>query len=253
MNTPGNVPSGSPARRALRWSPGLVLWLVFLFAACGTFIALGTWQVERRAWKLDLIQRVEARVHAAPVTAPAEPAWPDVNAADDEYRHVQVRGSYLAGHDTLVQASTELGSGYWVLTPLRRDDDGSLVLINRGFVPPAQRNGPIPLPEGRVTVTGLLRLTEPGGGFLRDNDPQAGRWYSRDVAAIAEVAALARVAPYFIDAGGHEASGTAEAPVPGLTVVRFHNSHLVYTITWYALALMSAGAALLLLRDARRH
>lgn len=238
----------TPARRP--W--GLVLWLVFLLAACGSFVALGTWQIERRAWKLDLIERVEARVHAAPVAAPGEADWPAVNADRHEYRPVQLSGTWLPGHDTLVQASTTLGSGYWVLTPLQRDD-GSVVLVNRGFVPPAQRAaGSIPLPPGQVTVTGLLRLTEPDGGFLRANDPAAGRWYSRDVDAIAHTHALARVAPYFVDAGADDAPRATGAPVPGLTVVRFHNSHLVYTITWYALALMSAGAALFLIRDARR-
>ena len=233
-----------------RW--GLVLWLAFLCVACGSFVALGTWQIERRAWKLDLIDRVEARVHAAPVVAPGQADWPAVDADQYEYRHVRLSGTWLPGRDTLVQASTTLGSGYWVLTPLQRDD-GSVVLINRGFVPPAQRTaGSIPLAPGQVTVTGLLRLTEPDGGFLRENDPAADRWYSRDVAAIAEQHALAPVAPYFVDAGADGTPPATGAPVPGLTVVRFHNSHLVYTITWYALALMSAAAALFLIRDARR-
>ncbi len=34
-------------------------------------------------------------------------------------------------------------------------------------------------------MTGLLRLSEPKGAFLRSNDPKDDRWYSRDVAAIA--------------------------------------------------------------------
>jgi surfeit locus 1 family protein len=37
-------------------------------------------------------------------------------------------------------------------------------------------------------------------------------------------------------------SGTTVTPIPGLTVVTFHNSHLVYAITWYTLALMTAIA-----------
>lgn len=34
--------------------------------------ALGTWQVERRKWKLDLIADLEKRTHAAPVPLPNE-------------------------------------------------------------------------------------------------------------------------------------------------------------------------------------
>ncbi len=99
-------------------------------------------------------------------------------------------------------AVTELGPGYWVLTPL--ETPAFTVLVNRGFVPQDRRD-PASRPEGAVagdvTVSGLLRLSEPGGGFLRANDPAGGRWYSRDVAAIAAAEGLrGPVAPYFIDA-----------------------------------------------------
>lgn len=211
------------------------------------FAALGTWQVERRAWKLDLIDRVERRVHAEPSDAPGPSAWAALDAAHDEYRRVRLAGRFLDDRQTFVQAVTDLGPGYWVLTPLRRDD-GVVVLVNRGYVPSEARARVAP-GGGPVNVVGLLRLTEPGGGFLRRNEPAAGRWYSRDVAAIAAARGLAAAAPYFVDA--QTATGAADAgtpPVPGLTVVAFHNSHLVYAITWYTLALMVAGAAWRLLR-----
>jgi surfeit locus 1 family protein len=84
-------------------------------------------------------------------------------------------------------------------------------------------------------------MTEPDGGFLRSNDPTADRWFSRDVAAIAAAKTLADTAPYFIDADATTNPGGL--PVGGMTVVSFRNSHLVYALTWFALAAMSAGAA----------
>jgi surfeit locus 1 family protein len=227
------------------------------------FVALGTWQMERRAWKLDLIARVERRVHAPAVTAPLSDQWPRVSAARDEYQHVRATGVYLDQSQTLVQAVTRLGSGFWVLTPLQLTD-GSIVLVNRGFVPPEWRDRIADGAGGAahpVTVTGLLRMTEPGGAFLRRNDPAGNRWYSRDVQAIAAARGLRRVAPYFIDADGTipaengimpAENGTAGRPVGGLTVISFHNSHLVYAITWYMLALMVAGAAWQMAREERR-
>lgn len=234
------------------------------------FVALGTWQVKRRAWKLDLIARVEQRVHAPATEAPTESQWPQVTAANSEYRHVRVSGVFLNEDETLVQATTELGAGFWVLTPLRRAD-GTLVLVNRGFVPPERReraSHQAAAPTTQTTVTGLLRMTEPGGAFLRHNDPAANRWYSRDVQAIARARGLSRVAPYFIDAEapnpaagasaadlGAAADGPSasdKAPVPGLTVIKFHNSHLVYTITWYTLALMTAAGAWIIFREEYR-
>ena len=227
--------------------------IAFAAAALLAFVgllALGTWQVERRAWKLDLIARVDARVQAAAVEAPGI-----LQAAtkDDEYRHVRLAGTFLHDRETLVQAVTDLGSGFWVLTPLRRPD-GGIVLVNRGFVPPEARDPATRIanaPQGTTTVAGLLRLTEPGGGFLRRNDPAGERWFSRDVQAIAAARGLAPVAPYFIDAEAAPAGTPRAWPAGGLTVIAFHNNHLVYALTWYALALMVAGAAVYVLRGKR--
>ncbi len=242
--------------KAHRKSARLALLSGLAIAFIG-FIALGVWQLERRDWKLDLIQRVESRIHAAPAAAPGPAAWSSITAARDEYRHVEVSGRYLPEADTRVQAVTAIGAGYWLLTPLQRRD-GSIVLVNRGFVAPDW--APDPLRESAATsdirVTGLLRLTEPGGGFLRNNVPAEDRWYSRDVQAIAAAHGLRRVAPYFIDAAAIEpdrntdGSG-ADGPVGGLTVVRFRNHHLQYALTWFALALMVVAGVWRVLREDR--
>jgi len=221
------------------------LWLTALsLTAFVALMALGIWQVERRAWKLALIDRVEQRVHAPAQPIPAPASWTTVSAANDEYRHVSVSGRFLHDRETLVQAVTEEGPGYWVLAPLRRND-GTTVLINRGFVPSERRDASTRQnanPDGQVEISGLLRITEPKGGFLRDNVPQHNRWYSRDVAAIAAARDLQKVAPFFVDADA--GSQSAGGPIGGLTVVRFPNNHLIYALTWFALAFMLAGKLL---------
>jgi surfeit locus 1 family protein len=229
---------------------------VLLFCA---FLSLGTWQLHRRAWKLDLIARVEQRVHAPAVPPPPPGEWSQVTAANSEYRHVHAAGTFLNDSETLVQALTDLGAGFWVLTPLRLGD-GTVVLVNRGFVPPEQRerasHGAAEVTTA-ATVTGLLRITEPKGWFLRRNDPAKNLWYSRDVQGIAAARGLAQVAPYFIDqeanAAGEGASGGGKsAPVGGLTVIAFRNTHLAYAITWYGLALLVAVGAWIVVREERR-
>lgn len=197
------------------------------------FVGLGIWQVERRAWKLDLIARVEAGIHAAPV--------PISEARGQEYRRVTLTGIFLNDRATWVQALTERGAGFWLLTPMRTKQ--GTVLVNRGFVPD---RAPRPGPDHVVTITGLLRVSEPGGGFLRANDPATGRWYSRDVAVIARAQDLGPVAPVFVDADATPNPGGY--PLGGLTVVRFNNNHLVYALTWFGLAGLSAFAGFLLVR-----
>jgi surfeit locus 1 family protein len=213
---------------------GLCVLLAFAFAA------LGVWQVERRAWKLDLIARVTARSTAAPAPLPPRAAWRE----DQSYRRVRVTGTLLNDRETLVQAVTDYGPGWWVMTPLRTDT--TTLLVNRGFVP-NERRDPKTRQAARsndpVTITGLLRTTEPGGGFLRSNDPAANRWYSRDVAAIARARGLRDTAPFFLDADATPDPGGY--PVGGLTVIAFRNNHLVYALTWFALAALSVAGAVM--------
>ena len=100
--------------------------------------------------------------------------------------------------------------------------------------------------SGNAVVTGLVRLTEPGGRFLRANQPSADRWYSRDVAAIAAARDLGKVARFFIDADATPNPGGL--PIGGLTVVSFRNSHLVYALTWFGLAGLCLFGLVLTLR-----
>ena len=222
-------------------------FVALCLALTALFVGLGIWQVERRAWKLDLIDKVEARVHAAPSPLPAPEQW----NGDFAYRRVRVTGTFLHDRETLVQALTALGGGWWVLTPLRTA--AGTVLINRGYVPddkrdPATRRAA--LTAGEVTITGLIRTTELGGGFLRNNDPTSDRWFSRDVAAIAAARQLGAVAPFFVDADATPNPGGY--PVGGLTVIAFNNNHLGYALTWFSLAILSIAGAVMVVRSSRR-
>lgn len=242
----------STKKSSRRASLTLAAICVLTLVAVVTFATLGTWQVQRRAWKHDLIARVDARIHADAVPAPGRADWPALDAGGDAYRRVFATGTFADDRETLVQAVTELGGGYWVMTPLV-GTDGSTILVNRGFVPVEKRDPTtreIGRRAGETRVTGLLRMSEPGGGFLRHNDPASDRWYSRDVAAIAAARRLGPTAPYFIDADATPNPGGY--PVGGLTVVAFSDNHLVYALTWFALAIMAAAGGAYVIRDGMR-
>lgn len=221
-------------------------------AGIAVFVTLGIWQLHRLAWKQALIQRVDERIEAAPVAAPGPAEWPLLSQQAYEYRRVRLRGRYLNDRETLVQAVTKLGAGFWVMTPFEVAD-GYTVLINRGFVSPGNRiaanrvRGQI---EGETTVTGLLRMSEPKGAFLRANDRTNDRWYSRDARAISAARGLASSAPYFIDADAIQAHFPG-APVGGLTVITFPNNHLAYALTWFTLASMLAGGSVIVFMNRR--
>lgn len=250
MNDVSNTHS-SRAPNSMKRLLGFAL-AAFFFSV---FFALGTWQAYRLDYKLDLIDRVESRIDASPVQAPLFAEWPSISRDTHEYLNVKVQGELLPQYTTRVQATTVLGAGHWLLTPLRTPS-GEFVWINRGYIPVAEAD-PMTAEntQGQFEVRGLLRISEAGGAFLRENDPAGNRWYSRDIAALSKHHGLQTAAPYFIDAGtprnlGEEITGFTPKtyPVDGLTVIKFHNSHLVYAFTWYALALMVAGVTVWLNR-----
>ena len=232
-------------------APKRPLWIdvtILILAAVVfvTMLSLGTWQVKRLSWKVDLIETVEARAFGDPVNAPTGA----VSESDHAYLRVTTEdGVFMHELSQRVKALTELGPGSWLMTPLQTDT--RIIWINRGFVPSGSEAQSWTAPSGPLRVTGLLRITEPDGTLLEANDPDAGRWFSRDVIALSDHLGLGRTAAYFIDA---EHLGREDAwPRGGLTQVQFRNSHLSYALTWYAMAVLFLGAMIYVIRDRMRH
>ena len=255
MSDTGSPEAGRHSSRGPR-STGAVAALLLLATLLSTgLFALGAWQLQRLAWKEALIARISQAQQSDPTPLPARSVWAGISKEQDEYRRVQARGQFIHEKQTLVRASTALGTGYWVLTPLRLSEGGYL-MVNRGYVGSGQltpeMRGEANLGQPEQIVTGLLRMSEPGGSLLQKNEPQAQRWYSRDVAAIAQAQGLSQqdVTPFFIDAVA--LSDSPPWPRAGLTVLSFNNKHLGYALTWFTLALMVlAGGAYLLWTELR--
>lgn len=230
--------------RSLFWPAVATLLVVVILCA------LGVWQVERLAWKEDLIARVNARLTAAPIAAPSPPDWPHLDLAAAEYTPVTVAGTFLNDLEahviyTLTEPKGRLGGvGFMVMTPLRTDA-GWIVYVNRGFVPrekidPVTRSGG--QIAGQTKVVGLLRRPA-GRSWVGPADKAArNEWFSRDPALYAAAAGLPRgdVAPYIIDAAFDPAL-PGGLPQGGETVVSFPNNHLGYAITWFGLAVAAVG------------
>jgi surfeit locus 1 family protein len=240
MRVSSNIRTPPPKQRT--GSIKFIVGMMVLAAVFVGLILLGNWQVRRYHLKLKIAHDIATRVHAPPVDSPGPAQWPRIADGDLQYLHVTLRGRFI-GSQTLVRGSSSKGYGYWAMAPLRTDR-GFIVLVNRGYVAPEPSGMPatakIEPPRGEVTLTGLLRLTEPRGGFLRHNQPEKDLWYSRDVAAIAAAAHLPadQVAPYFVDAEASTANTAAPNwPMPGLTSIHLYNHSFGYAVTWYLLAL----------------
>jgi surfeit locus 1 family protein len=225
----------------------LVLPGALSLIALAILIGLGNWQMERLAWKKDLIASINERVALPPQPLPAPSAWANLDLGRLEYRAFFASGRFR--HDNEVQVYTVLsepkgsfaGAGYWVLTPFELEGGGT-VIVNRGFVPQELKN-PASRPDGQVSglqkITGLLRAPEQPNFFTPANDAARGAWYRRDPAEIARAFGLQDAAPFMLDAKGEYRAHML--PQPNETKVSFVNNHLGYALTWYGLAATLVG------------
>jgi surfeit locus 1 family protein len=232
----------------------LLLPALLVLAALVVLVSLGNWQVERLAWKEDLIARAQERPSSAPVDLGDFDLSPiGDNGAfldENEFRPLVLTGEYAPERDALVFTSLGRphgrfgGPGYWVMTPFVASPSGAVVLINRGFVPDSQKDASAAPPAGPQTIRGLIRKSESGNWFTPEPKLEERIFFARDPGRIAEATGLAAdsghpaaspVADFFVDL---DASFTPSSGLPqaGETRTSFTNNHLQYAITWYGLA-----------------
>jgi surfeit locus 1 family protein len=234
-----------PRRRSLRRSwVGLLAPAILAFAV---LIGLGVWQIQRKAWKENLIASLTERLAAPPQALPSPAAWPRLDPAADEYRRARFNAEFDHGKEAFVFAAatafrpdvTEPGD--WVFTPARLAD-GSIVIVNRGFVPDARRD-PRSRPDGQVArpieIVGAMRWPDIRHWFTPGDDPGHNLWFARDPAAIAAAKGLGAVAPFYIEQETPAPPGGL--PQPGKLVVSLPDNHLQYALTWFGLAAVLAG------------
>jgi surfeit locus 1 family protein len=236
-----------PRRRGSRSWRGLLLPALLVFTA---LIALGTWQVQRKAWKEGLIASLTERLAAPPEALPAVKTWPDLDQASDEYRRVKFRAEFDNSRGALVWGAASAfrpdvsGPGYWVFTPAQLAD-GGIVIVNRGFVPEG-RQDPKLRPDGEVSgpieIVGALRWPDRRNWYTPNDEPAHNLWFARDPAAVAAAKGLGAVAPFYVEEESPAPPGGL--PQPGRLTVNLPDNHLQYAVTWYGLALVLAGVFL---------
>ena len=226
---------------------------VFALAAFIVLIGLGTWQLERKAWKEALIGALDERVRAEPVPLPPPERWPMLDPASDEFRRMAFTASFASGSEALVYGSGSgvrpdvSGPGYWVFAPAELAS-GGVVAVNRGFVPEGQQDPKThPPPAGRIDLVGALRWPEPRGSFVPKDDPARNLWFVRDHLAMAQAKGWGSVAPFYLELE----TSTGPLPRAGRLAPSLRNDHLQYAMTWYGLATVLAVMFAFWLRSRR--
>ena len=244
--------AGGGARRR----PRFLAALAFTLGGVAILLALMVWQIQRLAWKEGLIATLEARLAEPPMAMPRTLA-PETQ----EFRRVRVTGRFTGepgahGFPDVAKLTTvrPWGPGYRVVQPFRAAD-GSLLLVDRGYVPVAEKNKdgraarPTPAPGGAVEIVAALRWPDDRDFFA---DPEAGPsdnvWLTREVDRLAP---LWGAVPALLVAETPTAVGDWPRPLP--VTVDLPNDHLEYAITWGSLAaIWAVMGGLLVYREARR-
>jgi surfeit locus 1 family protein len=224
-------------------------WLGLLGPALLAFavlIALGTWQLQRKAWKDALIESLTQRLAAPAGPLPAPAIWPSLDPANVEFRRVKFTAAFDHAKEALVYGaasalrSDAVGPGYWVFTPARLAGGGA-VFVNRGFVPEGRQDpksraaGQI---AGETEIVGAMRWPEAPGWLTPRADLAHNLWFARDHLAIAAAGGVRSVAPFYVEQEAPVPPGGL--PHPAALQVRLRNEHLQYALTWFGLALVLA-------------
>ncbi len=204
-------------------------------AALVVLFGLGTWQLERKAWKETLIATLDRRLNDAPAALPPPSEWTAMRPENSEFSRVRLRVEFPKVGDALVYTSGSAirddvkGVGYFVFSPARLPN-GQQVVINRGFVP----DRGYPAVAGAVDIVGALRWPEAGSAFVSDHDAAGDVWMVRDPVAMAQRKGWGAVAPFYVEQEAPVPPGGLPHPAP--LKVHLRNDHLQYAITWYGLA-----------------
>jgi surfeit locus 1 family protein len=237
--------TAAPKRKSLL-IPGL-----FALAGLVVLLGLGTWQIERKAWKENLIETLTSRLGSEPGELPPPEFWPLLGPGNAEFKRVRLNVSFPKSTDALVYTSGSAlrddvkGTGYFVFS-LAKLPDGPSVVVNRGFS--ADRN--YPQAEGAQEIVGALRWPENPSLFVPERDSSGTTWFVRDHEAMARALGWGDVAEFYIEQEAPVPPGGV--PHPAKLNVRLRNDHLQYAITWYSLAGVLVVIWVLWMRRTRR-
>jgi surfeit locus 1 family protein len=187
-------------------------------------VALGVWQVQRLAWKNDVLTEIETTIAADPRPLPRV-----IDPAAQRYRPVALQGTIDAGALYVLVSVKRQGAGWRVISPFTTTD-GRRVLLDRGFIPVDRKDAD--LRAGPASVLGNLHWPDDRNSATPDNAPEDNTWYARDIGAMSEAL---QTEPLLVVARDIDPADAVARPLP-VDTAGIPNDHLQYAITWFSLA-----------------
>jgi surfeit locus 1 family protein len=207
----------------------------------GLTLSLGRWQLQRAAYKESLAEQVQSRAALAPLSQDALLALGPDDLPSQAQRRTALRGVWLPQYTVALDNRQMLDKqGFFIMTPLQLDAAGTVVLVQRGWLPRnfLQRDALLPFetPAGTVEVAGTIALAP-------------ARLYAFEAAEKGTIRQNLNIANYRTETGlplrdfmlvqqGPAAEGLLRSwPAPNLGIER----HYGYAFQWFSLAALIAG------------
>ncbi|MDC0477128.1 SURF1 family protein [Pelagibacteraceae bacterium] len=203
----------------------LFLFQLFLALFITLFCTLGTWQLYRLQWKMELISEITFGLNSTPITYS--------NSIKKNYQRVVSDGSYNFKDQIFLYSLDEKGKpGFDVITPFETLEK-EIVLVNRGWIPKEFKELPkINSIQGNTKITGLLRKIYKANIFKPDNDINNNIWFSVNLDDLEKFTGK-KFGNFIVYLEDQE----MKAPLPRKITVEVPNNHLKYAITWYSIAI----------------
>ncbi|MDA8834133.1 SURF1 family protein [Candidatus Pelagibacter bacterium] len=198
------------------------LFSIFVFFFISVFLALGSWQIIRLNWKLELINQIETSLKDIPVNLS--------NSNHKNYLRIKTRGSIDFEKQIYLYNLNEKGKpGFEVINPLKVGNNN--YLLNRGWIPFNKKEDETINVIDENYINGVLRKQIKPNMFKPENDLSKNYWFTLDRDDIFKFTGK-NFSPYVI-----YLSGNNEFPKPKSITANISNNHKKYALTWFSLAI----------------
>ncbi len=185
-------------------------------------LSLGSWQLYRLNWKLNLLSEIENSLKNDPVE------FSKVNKKN--YLRIKTSGTIDFNKQIYLYNLNESGKpGFEVINPVIIDNEN--YLINRGWIPFDKKDKPEVNLINESNIIGTLKLQHKASTFKPENDINKNYWFTLNREDIFKYTGK-KFSEYII-----YLNGDYKLPKPKVITANISNNHKKYAITWFSMAI----------------
>ena len=198
------------------------LFSVFVYFIILVLLSLGSWQLYRLNWKLNLISEIENSLKSNPVEL----------SKSDKKNYLRIKTSGQIDFDKqiyLYNLNKSGKPGFEVINPILIGNEN--YLINRGWISFDQKDQSEINFVNEDKIIGTLKLQTKASTFKPENDIEKNYWFTlnRDDVFKYTGKNFSNFIIYL--------NGDYKTPEPKVITANISNNHKKYAITWFSMAI----------------